>query len=156
MSQSSLLSYLGFNAAPPEYASAVVFKETGSADYTKETEDQEKFSDFIPLTVSLMHLEPEDRPVFLPGILYALGRIGEAAAGRIEDGIDGIETALSDPGSQTRAMAVWCLGRIGRHDILLRHSELQQDNGAAQIYLEERLLDITVGELYKKTLHVER
>ncbi len=115
----------------------------------------EKFSDFIPLTVSLMHLEPEDRPVFLPGILYALGRIGEAAAGRIEDGIDGIETALSDPGSQTRAMAVWCLGRIGRHDILLRHSELQQDNGAAQIYLEERLLDTTVGELYKRTLNVE-
>ena len=116
----------------------------------------DKFSDFIPLTASLLHLEPEDRPVFLAGILYALGRIGEAAAGRIEVSIEGIETSLSDPGSQTRAMAVWCLGRIGRHDILLRHSELQQDDGAAQIYLEERLLDTTVGELYKKTLHVER
>ena len=114
------------------------------------------FSDFIPLTISLMHLEPEDRPVFLAGILYALGRIGEAAAGSIEDSIDGIETALSDPGSQTRAMAVWCLGRIGRHDILLRHSALQRDDGAAQIYCEERLLDTTVGDLYKKTLQAKR
>jgi hypothetical protein len=116
----------------------------------------EKFSDFIPLTVSLMHLEPEDRPVFLAGILYALGRIGEAAAGTIEDSIDGIETALSDPGSQVRAMAVRCLGRIGRRDILLRHSEMERDDGVAQIYREERILDTTVGDLYKRTLQVER
>ena len=53
-------------------------------------------------------------------------------------------------------MAVWCLGRIGRHDILLRHSALQRDDGAAQIYCEERLLDTTVGDLYKKTLQAKR
>lgn len=116
----------------------------------------EEFTDFIPLTASLMHLEPEDRPRFLPGILYALGRIGETAAGTIDESITGIESALSDPDSQARAMAVWCLGRIGRHDILLRHPELEQDNGKAQTYHEERLLDTTVGELYKKTLQVER
>ena len=115
----------------------------------------EEFSDFIPLTVSLMNLEPEDRPVFLPGILYALGRIGEAAAGTIDD-TEGIEPALSDPDSQVRAMAVWCLGRIGGHDILLRHPELEKDNGEAQLYHEEHLLDTTVGDLYKKTLQVER
>ena len=116
----------------------------------------EKFSDFIPMTVSLMNLEPEDRPVFLPGILYALGRIGEAAADTIDGSIAGIEIALSDPDSQARAMAVWCLGRIGRHAILRRHPELGQDNGNAQLYHEEHLLDTTVGDLYKRTLQVAR
>ncbi|MBN2320809.1 MAG: hypothetical protein JXR49_17150 [Acidobacteria bacterium] len=116
----------------------------------------EEFSDFIPMTVSLMNLEPEDRPVFLPGILYALGRIGEAAAGTIDKSIGGIEIALSDPDSQARAMAVWCLGRIGRHAILRRHSELGQDDGEAQIYHQEYLLDTTVGEFYKRTLQVAR
>lgn len=118
--------------------------------------DPGEFSDFIPLTASLIKLEPEDRPVFLPGILYALGRIGEITAGTIDECITGIESTLSDPDSQARAMAVWCLGRIGCHDILLRHPELEQDNGKAQIYHAEHLLETTVGDLYEITLQVER
>jgi len=116
--------------------------------------DPHEYADFIPLTVSLMHMEPEDRPVFLPGILYALGRIGEAFPGAVDESIDGIETALSDPDAQARAMAVRCLDRLGRNDILLRHSGLSRDNGTAQIYDEERLFDINVGDLYKRTLQV--
>lgn len=114
--------------------------------------DPGKYADFIPLTVSLLNLEPEDRPVFLPGILYALGRIGEAAPGTIEESIGGIETALSDPDSQARAMSVWCLGRIGRHDILLRHPELKKDTGRALLYRENHILDTTVGGLYTTTM----
>ncbi len=108
----------------------------------------EKYSDFIPLTVSLMNLEPEDRPVFLPGILYALGRIGEAAPGTIDESVDGIEAALSDPDSQARAMAIRCLEFIGRRDILLRHPELEKDYGNALIYRKEHILNTTVGGLY--------
>ena len=110
-----------------------------------------EFIDFIPLTVSLMDLEPEDRPLFLPGILYALGRIGEAAPGTIEDSLDGIERSLGEPDAQARAMAVWCLGRIRRQDMLLRHPELEQDDGKARIYRKEYIIDTTVAELFLKT-----
>ena len=97
-------------------------------------------------------MEPEDRPLFLPGILYALGRIGEAAPGTISESVDSLETALSEPDSQARAMSVWCLGRTGRRDILLRHPELGKDTGRALLYHEEKILDTTVGGLYTKTM----
>jgi hypothetical protein len=113
------------------------------------------FSEFIPLTLSLMNLEPEDRPLFLPGILYALGKIGEAAPGALGESVNGIEACLSEKDSQVRAMAVWCLGRMGSRDTLLGHPELAGDGGKALIYHEERLLDTTVGLLYKQALNVE-
>ena len=114
--------------------------------------DPGEYADFIPLTVSLLNLEPEDRPVFLPGILYALGRIGEAAPGTIDESLEGIETALSDPDSQARAMSIRCLGRIGRRDILLRHPELAKDTGRALLYHEENIVDTTVSRLYTITI----
>lgn len=116
--------------------------------------DPDAFSEFVPLALSLMNLEPEDRPMFLSGILYALGRIGEASPGAVQAGVKGMEACLSEADSQVRAMAVWCLGRTGRGDILLRRPELGRDGGRAQIYLEESLQDTTVAELYETTLRV--
>ncbi len=115
----------------------------------------EEYSDFIPLAASLMNLEPEDRPVFLPGILYALGRIGEAAPGTIDESIDRIESALSDPNPQARAMAIRSLEFIGRRDILLRYPQLEKDSGNALIYQKEQILDTTVGGLYSASSRSE-
>jgi hypothetical protein len=111
-----------------------------------------EYADFIPLAISLMNLEPEDKPAFLPGILYALGRIGESAPGTIEDSIEGIENALSEPDPQVRAMAARCLGRIGRHDILHRHPELGKDDGMAQIYEREQIRATTIYRVYSDAL----
>lgn len=110
------------------------------------------FVDFIPMTVSLLHLEPEDKPRFLPGILYALGRIGEVAPDSIREGFAGIEDALSNRSALVRAMAILCLGRIGLFHVLPRHPELAQDEGRARIYHGEQLRSVTVGELYTEEL----
>jgi len=110
----------------------------------------EEFLEFIPMTVSLLNLEPEDRPAFLPGILYALGLIGEAAPGSIEDGLEDIEKSLLDPDSQVRAMAILCLDRIRAYAVLLRYPELAQDGGKSQIYFEERILSIAVDRIYSE------
>ena len=110
----------------------------------------EEFREFIPLTLSLLNLEPEDRPMFLPGILYALGLIGEAAPGAVEDGLEDIEKSLLDPDSQVRAMAVRCLDRIGAYAVLLRYPELAGDEGRSQIYFKEQILSTAVGRLYSE------
>jgi hypothetical protein len=110
------------------------------------------FVDFIPLTVSLLHLEPEDKPRFLPGILYALGRIGEVAPDSIKEGFVGVEDALSDRSALVRVMAVRCLWRIGLSHVLQRHPELARDEGKARIYHEEQLRNVTVSELYTEDL----
>lgn len=111
-----------------------------------------EFKDFIPLTISLLNLEPEDLPLFLPGILYALGRIGEAASGSVEEALGCIETSLRAPDSEARAMSVLSLGRMGCRGILLRHPELEMDPGRTQIYAEEHMRETTVARIYRDAL----
>jgi hypothetical protein len=110
------------------------------------------FEDFVPLTISLLNLEPEDLPAFLPGILYALTRIGAEAPGSIEDALDGIEEALTARDAQSRAMAVLCLGRTGYRDILSRNPGLEKDTGRARIYSGEGIRITTVARLYRDAL----
>jgi hypothetical protein len=114
--------------------------------------DPRTFADFIPMTIDLLNLEPEDKPPFLSGILYALGRIGEAAPASVAAGLPGIVEALTDVDSQARSMAVWCLGRIGVRDALFQHPELAHDQGKALIYRDEQLVEITVAGLLGEAL----
>lgn len=110
--------------------------------------DPHAFADFIPMTVSLLDLEPEDLPRFLPGTLYALGRIGEKTPDSVKGALPGILAALTEKGTQTRAMAVWCLGRIGERAVLVQRPELAEDQGKAIVYKDEQLLETTVAALW--------
>ncbi len=114
--------------------------------------DPSAFADFIPMTIALLDLEPEDRPPFLPGILYALGRIGEAAPDAVKDGLPRIIEALADTDSQIRAMATWSLGQIGVREALLQHRELAQDQGEALVYRKEQPMATTIGSLWAEAL----
>lgn len=107
--------------------------------------DPHAFADFIPMTVSLLDLEPEDLPRFLPGTLYALGRIGEKIPHAVKDGLPGMLEALVVEDVQARAMAVWCLGRIGESAILMQRPELAHDQDEAVVYSEEQLVTTTVA-----------
>lgn len=111
--------------------------------------DPRAFEDFIPMTVSLLDLEPEDRPPFLPGILYALGRIGEVAANSVDACLPSIFDALGDPEVQTRAMAICCLGRLKARDLLIQRPELAQDQAKAQIYRNEELVETPISLLFR-------
>jgi hypothetical protein len=108
------------------------------------------FAGFIPLAIALLDLEPEDRPRFLPGILYALGRIGEVSPGSLEESLPSIEQCLADPDPQVRTMAVWCMGRIGHVASLLRYPELLRDTGTARIYRGETILETSAGSLFSE------
>ena len=105
------------------------------------------FADFVPITIGLLDLEPEDRPRFLPGILYALGRIGGVAPDAVKCAIPEIEKMLTESEAQARAMAVWSIGQMGGKSILLEHTELTDDRGRAIIYRNEQLEQTTVGNL---------
>jgi hypothetical protein len=110
------------------------------------------FSDFIPMAISMLELEPEDRPPFLPGILYALGRIGEIAPDSMDACLPQIYDALAEPDAQTRAMAVCCLGRLRANDLLLRRHDLADDQGKAIIYHDEHLIETTISALLSDVL----
>jgi hypothetical protein len=112
--------------------------------------DPPTFADFIPMAIALLDLEPEDRGPFLPGILYALGRIGEAAPDVMEKCLAGIIEALTADDPQARAMAVWSLGRLGAREALLLHPELAYDQCEALVYREERLVATTIESLWSE------
>jgi hypothetical protein len=114
--------------------------------------DPRVFADFIPLTVSLFDLEPEDLPKFLPGILYALGRIGERTPHSVKRGLPRMIEALAEENAQTRAMAVWCLGRIGESRILKQRPELARDHSAAVVYKNEQLASTTIFALWTEAV----
>jgi hypothetical protein len=116
--------------------------------------DPQAFADFIPLTVSLLNLEPEDLPRFLPGTLYALGRIGEKAPDSVKEGVPAMVEALSGETAQVRAMAVWCLGQIGRVDVLRQRPELARDLGKATVYRDQRLVSTTVAAVWTEAATV--
>jgi hypothetical protein len=114
--------------------------------------DPAQFAEFIPLAVGLLSLEPEDLPRFLPGILYGLGRIGEADPAVVKERVSVIEQKLADPDPQARAMAVWCLDRIGAREVLARHPELGGDESEAQIYRNGFLEKTSVSRLRAEAL----
>jgi hypothetical protein len=112
--------------------------------------DTKEFGEFIPLTVSLLKLEPEDIPAFLPGILYALWRIGQAAPDALDEASRDIETSLDSRDPQARAMAIQCLSLPDFNGVLLRHPELESDMEKARIYREGMLYDLSIARLYRE------
>lgn len=114
--------------------------------------DPKAFADFIPLTVSLLYLEPEDLPRFLPGTLYALGRIGEKTPDAVKGGLSRMLEALAVEDAQARAMAVGCLGRIGETAVLVQRPELAKDQGEAIVYRKEQVVTTTVAAIYDEAL----
>ena len=115
--------------------------------------DPQAFPDFIPLTISLLGLEPEDRPHFLPGILYALGRIGEVVSNSMDACLPQIFDALTESDPQARAMSVVCLRRLHEGNLLSRRIDLLHDQGKALIYRGEQIVQTTVGQLMSDALN---
>lgn len=112
--------------------------------------DTNAFGEFIPLTVSLLNLEPEDLPLFLPGILYALWRIGQVFPVASEEAFHGFEAALRSKDPRARAMAVRCLSLPDCREALLQHPELEEDTEKVRIYREGELYDTSIARLYRE------
>jgi hypothetical protein len=107
-----------------------------------------QFTDYVPIAASfLVTLEEEDLEHFRPGALWAIGRLGELAREQHAKLVPAVAAALESPDPQARGMAVWCLGQIGRPDLLSDWPELLTDDGPVDLYQERYLSRTTVGEL---------
>jgi len=107
-----------------------------------------KFTDFVPIAASfLVTMEEEDLEHFRPGALWAIGRLGELAEKQHPELVPAVTAALGNSDPQARGMAVWCLGQIGRLDLVSDRPELLRDDGPVGLYRERTLSRTTVGEL---------
>jgi hypothetical protein len=111
------------------------------------------FPDHIPIVVYLFRvMEEEDLVRFRAGILWAIGRLGDIAAGEIEAVLPSIVPCLDDPDPQVRGMAVWCLAQCRRTEFLAARKDLLSDEGTALLYLDGRLVPRSVAELARQAL----
>jgi len=111
------------------------------------------FADYVPIVAHLLlETAEEDLEHFRPGILWAIGRLGPLAAGAATDVVPDIVAALSYPDAQVRGLAVWCLGRLGRSDVLAEREDLLDDEGAVRLYENGRLQVTSVARLMEAAL----
>jgi hypothetical protein len=112
-----------------------------------------QFSSYISITATLINeMADEDLEHFRPGILWAIGRMGPIAVGTIDNVLPAIEASLDRPESQARGMAVWCLGQVGRADLLGTRADLLEDASPVVLYENGELTHTTVQELAMRAL----
>lgn len=113
----------------------------------------EHFADYAPIVVHLLDgMAEEDLERFRPGVLWAIGRLGEMGAEAIGSVMPLIEGAFDHEQAQVRGMAVWCLGEIGRTEPLRARPALATDDGSVEFFSDGMLESVTVGDLTARAL----
>jgi hypothetical protein len=111
------------------------------------------FGEYAPIVVFLLReMADEDLDYFRPGVLWAIGRLGVLADEYIPEVLDAITGALDDADPQARGMAVWCLGQVGRADLLAARPDLADDEGPVELYEDGGLKRTSVGCLSRRAL----
>jgi hypothetical protein len=109
------------------------------------------FADYVPIVVSLIvSLEEEDLVHFRPGILRAIGQLAAVAGDHLQAVIPAVAAALDNDDPQVRGMAVWCLTKVGRADVLQDRPELLSDEGCVEVYEHGLLSETTVSRLVQR------
>jgi hypothetical protein len=107
----------------------------------------ECFTEFVPLLISLLDMEKEDAVRFRPGVLWAIGRLGQVMPGAVEPAIPWIIPCLDDSNPQTRGVAAWCLGQLGAVGDLSPLDSLLADESPVDFYTGGRLVRTSVAQL---------
>jgi methylated-DNA-[protein]-cysteine S-methyltransferase len=107
------------------------------------------FSAFIPRLLALLEMEPEDLVRFQAGTLWAIGRLAEVLPHAVEPAVPSIVSALKNPDSQVRGLAVWCLEKLRKAGLLLSESARQVEDGPVDLYVEGHIIRTSVAELQR-------
>jgi len=111
------------------------------------------FADYVPIVAHLLlETAEEDLEHLRPGILWAIGRLGSRAAAVADDVVPSIVRALGHPDAQVRGLAAWCLGRLGRADLLAARDGLRDDEGAVELYADGGMTLTSVAWLVEAAL----
>ncbi len=104
------------------------------------------FADYLPIVANLvLETAEEDLGHFRAAMLWAVGRLGALAGEAAADVVPKAVEALAHPDAQVRAMAAWCLGRLGCAAELDGRPELRLDRAPCTLFLEGELRVLSVA-----------
>jgi HEAT repeat protein len=112
----------------------------------------QQFAEFVPIVISLFDMEEEDVIRFRPGILWAVGRLGQVMPEAVKPAIPWVVPCLDDLNPQTRGLAVWCLGQLDAVGYLADQDALLRDESPVDIYIDGQLAHKSVTQLVRETL----
>ncbi len=112
----------------------------------------QQFAEFVPLVISLFDMAAEDAVRFKPGILWAIGRLGQVMPAAVKTAKPKIIPCLDDLDPQTRGLAVWCLGQLGDVKRLSHHKALSKDESLVELYSHGQLTCKSVAQLVHEAL----
>ncbi|MCG6553124.1 MAG: hypothetical protein L7F77_12430 [Candidatus Magnetominusculus sp. LBB02] len=108
-------------------------------------ENPRPFEDIIPIIIGYSHSETEDN-IFLAGVLYALGRIGQAHPHYITDYVGVlVNEGLSHRDPEVVANAMMAAKRLNMTDIIQQPPAKADEK--VKVYYDDKLLTITIGQL---------
>lgn len=111
----------------------------------------DRFGEYAPIVQHLLlEMAEEDLAHFRPGILWGVGRMGEAGEEHLHDVLPAITAALELPDARARAMAVWALEQTGHAEILAGREDLLADERPVELYEDGVLVTTTPGALAKR------
>lgn len=112
----------------------------------------QNLSEFIPILISTLDMEPEDAPPFRAGTLWALGRLAQVVPDQIYAALAAITACLSDPAPQTRGMAVWCISQMKSAQAVDNWKALLEDKKTVLIYQDGQIIQHSIAELAAQAL----
>ncbi len=116
----------------------------------------ELFGAYVPIVVHLLlEMAEEDLAHFRPGVLWAIGTLGDLAVSHLDDVLPSIVAALDDREAQSRGMAVRALERVGRVDLLAGREALLVDDASVELYEGGEPRRSSVGALTRRALGVD-
>ena len=101
-------------------------------------------SDIAPIIISF-----HEEDMLLPGVLRAIGRIGESHSELVPDGIPVLFSCLESSDPYLCGISVWSLGKLGEAGKNDRISGLCSDTRRLILYYDGELHETTVGEIAK-------
>lgn len=111
----------------------------------------DRYADYAPIVQHLLlEMAEEDLAHFRPGILWGIGRMGEAGEEHLHDVLHAIAAALDLPDERARGMAVWALEQTGHAEVLEGRAELLADDRPVELYEDGVLATTTPGALAKR------
>jgi hypothetical protein len=109
------------------------------------------YNDFVPIIVELYEEE-----IFRPGVLYAIGKIGESQPELLRETEGVLIKALKDKDPYIRCMALLTysrLSKIGRRlSISDTVKELFSDSSRVKVYNDGEMREYVIGELAKSLI----
>jgi hypothetical protein len=102
-------------------------------------------SDIAPIIISF-----HEEEMLLPGVLRAIGRIGENRADLVPDGLKVLSACLESPDPYLCGISVWSVGKLSATGLKEMVRSLCSDARRFALYENGTLIETTVGEVAKK------